>query len=334
MGVEVAVGAVLAVALVVYTLTGGADFGGGALEVFARGPLAAEQRAAVVRAIAPIWEANHVWLIVVVVVLFVCFPVAFAGISTALHIPLTVMLLGIVARGSAFVFRQYDPDSEVARRRWGGVFAVASLATPFTMGAAFAAVASGAIRIEGGHVTTGFFAGWATPFAAGLGAFVVAQVTYLAATYLVNETDGDVRAAFRRQGLGWGVALGITAFAALALARGAAPQLFVGLTSQPWSSALQVATAVAAVGSLAALYLHRYRLTRALAVVQITLIVVGGLGALYPYVIVPDLTLEAAAAPDNVLEATLWILAVGAVLLVPAFAWMMWVFKRGVLLRR
>ena len=124
------VAAVIYVALLVYTLTGGADFGGGVWDLFAAGPRRDRQRALVARAIGPIWEANHVWLIVVVVLLFVCFPPAFAAIMTALHIPLTLMLIGVVLRGSAFVFRAYDPVSRGAAggdTAWGRVFAVSSL---------------------------------------------------------------------------------------------------------------------------------------------------------------------------------------------------------------
>ena len=120
----------LLVALVAYTLTGGADFGGGVWDLFATGPRKAQQRALIEQALAPIWEANHVWLILIVVVLFVALPDAYAAISTALHIPLVLLLIGVVLRGAAFVFRQYDPRPGVGARRWRKVFATASLLTP------------------------------------------------------------------------------------------------------------------------------------------------------------------------------------------------------------
>jgi len=99
---ELCVAGVMLISLIIYMLTGGADFGGGVWDLFAPGPRAKSQRTLITQAIAPIWEANHVWLIVIVVLLFVAFPVAFAAISTALHIPLTLMLIGIVLRGSAY----------------------------------------------------------------------------------------------------------------------------------------------------------------------------------------------------------------------------------------
>src|SRR5690349_14916593 len=106
-----ALAAIALLGLICYALTGGADYGGGVWDLLARGPRAAAQRALIADAISPIWEANHVWLILVIVILFSAFPPAFATIATALHIPLTLMLVGIVLRGSAFTFRAYDPQS-------------------------------------------------------------------------------------------------------------------------------------------------------------------------------------------------------------------------------
>src|SRR6185503_10028786 len=130
-GLPELIAAVMAVALNAYVLTGGADFGGGVWDLFAAGPRRDRQRALIAESIAPIWEANHVWLIVVVVVLFTAFPPAFAMLGTVLHIPLTILLVGIVLRGSAFVFRSYGTRG---RSRWGAAFASASIVTPLLLG--------------------------------------------------------------------------------------------------------------------------------------------------------------------------------------------------------
>jgi cytochrome bd ubiquinol oxidase subunit II len=119
MPLELLLAVVILAALVVYALTGGADYGGGMWDLLARGSRAAQQRDVIEHAIAPIWEANHVWLILVVVVLFTGFPSAFAAMMIALHVPVTLVLLGIVLRGSAFAFRKYDPAGE--SRADGGV---------------------------------------------------------------------------------------------------------------------------------------------------------------------------------------------------------------------
>src|SRR5262245_645086 len=142
---ELATAVVVVLALLAYTLTGGADFGGGVWDLVATGPGAEAQRQRIARTLSPIWEANHVWLIAVIVVLFVGFPVAFSVMSIALHVPLTLMLIGIVLRGCAFVFRTYDPERSGA---WGRVFAIASLLTPVMLGICLGAAASGRIRVD------------------------------------------------------------------------------------------------------------------------------------------------------------------------------------------
>src|SRR5213594_1886230 len=155
--------------LIVYALMGGADFGGGIWNLLAFGSRAKRQREAIADAIAPIWEANHVWLILVIVLLFTGFPRGFATLMTALNIPMTVMLLGIVLRGSAFVFRKYDVKSD----RWSTVFGIASFLTPFFQGIILGALTTGQIRVEQGHVLTGLMAGWLTPFALACGVFAL-----------------------------------------------------------------------------------------------------------------------------------------------------------------
>src|SRR5215210_4120457 len=135
---------VAVLALNAYAVMGGADFGGGVWDLFASGPRRAEQRRLVADAIGPIWEANHVWLILVVVLLFTCFPPAFAELLTTLHVPLTLMLIGVVLRGSAFTFRTYDSQRDAVQQRWGTAFAIASVITPVLLGMCVGAIASGA----------------------------------------------------------------------------------------------------------------------------------------------------------------------------------------------
>src|SRR3954453_19851471 len=134
--------AVMLAALILYALLAGADFGGGVWDLLSIGPRAKAPRALISHALAPVWEANHVWLILVVVVLFTAFPPAFAAVTTGLHLPLSVMLVGIVLRGSAFTFLHYDA-SERNRRRWGRAFALPSVATPVLLGVVVGALASG-----------------------------------------------------------------------------------------------------------------------------------------------------------------------------------------------
>src|SRR5688572_27490720 len=168
-GPDVLLAAAMGLGLVLYFVFGGADFGGGVWDLLARGPRKDAQRALVARAIGPVWEANHVWLILVVVLLFSGFPRAFSAITVALHVPLTLFLIGVVLRGSAFAFQggtlESRPGAKTLRRRWGRVFAVASLVAPVLLGMCVGALASGEISVRDGRVTSGFFEPWLTPFA-------------------------------------------------------------------------------------------------------------------------------------------------------------------------
>jgi cytochrome bd ubiquinol oxidase subunit II len=327
---EILLGAVILAALTLYALGGGADFGGGVWDLFASGPTRARQRAVIAGAMGPVWEANHVWLILVVVLLFACFPAAFAAIGTALHVPLAIMLVGIVLRGSAFTFRAYDRGDDATRRRWSRVFAVSSLVTPITLGASVGAVASGRLRVDPltGRVLADFVSTWWAPFPVALGVFTLALFAFLAAVFLTLESEeADLRRAFRGRALVSGAIVGALAFGCIALSKHGAPLIFAGLTARAHSLPLQFLTAAIAISALVALARERYATARVLAIAQVTLVVWGWGISQYPYLIVPDLTL-ADAAPRSVLRAVLWALAGGAVLLVPALAYLFAVFKR------
>ena len=304
-------GAIVVVALLVYALTGGADFGGGVWDLLATGPRKGEQRKLIAKAIAPIWEANHVWLILVVVLGFVCFPEAFRRVMVHLHVPLTLLLVGIVLRGAAFVFRAYDPagPSEV----WGRVFAVSSLLTPFMLGVCLGAMLAG--------LDEDLILGWATPTALWVGLVVTALFSFLAAVYLCVESEA-LAEDFRRRALGSGLALGLVALPAVWSLR--AQPIFSELAGA-WS--FHVATGVTAVTALWALWTRRYRVARIAAMAQCSAMVLGWGFAQYPLVLPPDLTLEEAAAPPTVLRMTLIVLSAGSVLLVPAFVWLYRLFK-------
>jgi cytochrome d ubiquinol oxidase subunit II len=318
----------LMLSLTLYALGGGADFGGGVWDLLAAGPRARDQRDTIAHAIGPIWEANHVWLVLAIVLLFTCFPVAFARLTTLLHVPLTLMLLGIVFRGSAFAFRSYDDPSDAVHRRWSRLFAVGSTVTPVTLGLAVGAIASGALSGRDARGVGDFFRPWLAPFPLAVGAFTLALFAFLAAVYLTHETDRPaLQDDFRRRALAAGVTVGALAFLCLALARDGAPLVFEGLTQKAWSLPFQVTTGLVAVGTLGALWTRRFALARSLAIGQVTLILWGWAFAQFPYVVAPDLTFTEAAAPPRVLRAILVGLVAGAVLLLPSLAYLFRVFK-------
>jgi cytochrome d ubiquinol oxidase subunit II len=331
MPTELALAGAIFVALCLYFVLAGADFGGGVWDLLAMGPRAARQRAAVAHAIGPVWEANHVWLILVVVLLFSGFPRAFAVISVALHVPLTLFLVGVVLRGAAFAFRGFDATSDRAQRRWGRVFSVASTIAPLLLGMAVGALASGRVRVaRGGLVTGGFFAPWLTPFSWALGAFALALCAFLAATYLTVElevAEPDLAEDFRRRALASGVVVGAAALAALVLAGDGAPLVREALATRGWRFPFHLATGFAAVTALAALARRSYRAARAAAVAQTVLILCGWAASQYPFLVVPDVTLASAAANPQTRVLLLVALAVGVPVLAPSLLVLFRVFK-------
>jgi cytochrome d ubiquinol oxidase subunit II len=315
------------VALVLYFLFGGADFGGGVWDLLASGPRRREQRALVERAIGPVWEANHVWLILAVVLLFSAFPRAFAAISVALHVPLTLFLIGVVLRGSAFAFRSNDAGDE-RQRRWGLVFSLASVVAPFMLGACVGAIASGRVRVRGGAVEGGFFAPWLAPFPLVTGLFALALCSYVAATYLAREaTDEPLRDDFRRRALAAGAAVGLLALAAFALSAAGAPRVHDGLTGRPWTWPLHGLTALSAAGAFAALWRRRFGLARVAVSAQTALVLLGWTLSQYPYLVVPDVTVDNAAANPKTVAAVAVALAAGAPVLLPSLYLLFRVFK-------
>jgi cytochrome d ubiquinol oxidase subunit II len=328
MAPETILGAVILVALVAYALGGGADFGGGMWDLLATGPRAARQRKAIEDAIGPIWEANHVWLILAIVLVFSAFPSAFAAIMTALNIPMTLVLVGIVLRASAFVFRKYDVHSDTVHRRWSTVFGVSSLFTPFLLGLCLGALGSGEIRWQDGHITTGFLAGWTRPFALSCGLFAQGLFAFLAATYLAVDTgfDPELQRDFRTRALLSGVSLAPAAALVFGLSRTGAPTIFAGLTRW-WAPLLLAATSACAIGALVALWRRSFRAARALAIGQVSLILTGWGLAQHPHLVIPDLTLQNAAVAVGTMRLLIAVLAVGAVVLLPAFWVLLRVFK-------
>jgi cytochrome d ubiquinol oxidase subunit II len=319
---EVAVAAVMVIALVVYALTGGADFGGGILDIAARGPRAREQRQAIEAAIAPIWEANHVWLILVLVLLFVAFPDAFAAISTWLFVPILLLVFGIVIRGASFTFRTYDVHTDAVQRRWGRIFSAASVLAPLMLGVVVGSLARG----DAGPADRGWWS-WVSPFPLVTGGFAAALFAFLASVYLTVETAGPLQEDFRRRALWCGAAVFALAAATGATSSVEAPLVFSGLTRRWFSLPLQGATAVAALGAFAALWTRRFGLARLAAAAQVSLIVIGWAASQYPWLLVPEITVHSAAAPRRTLVLLLWALAAGAVLLVPALWLLFRVFK-------
>lgn len=310
------------VSLNLYAVLGGADFGGGVWDLLASGPTREEQREAVEHAIGPIWEANHVWLILAVVLLFTAFPPVFADAMTSLHVPLLVALVGIVLRGSSFAFRSYGAHTDAEQRAWGRLFAAASTVTPLALGVCVGATVAGRAAVVDGRPVHGFVGSWLGAFPLSVGVLAVILFAYLAAVYLTMETEGRLREAFRQRALAAGLAAGIVAAVALLLAREGAPMLWEAIGRGGGALLFQAATAAAAVGALWALVRRSYRLARRLAVLQVSLVVWGWLASQHPYLLPPDLTIGGAAAPAATLRLVGIALVAGGALILPAFLYL------------
>jgi cytochrome d ubiquinol oxidase subunit II len=329
--VELYLAALTLAALVLYAVFGGADFGGGIWDLFATGPRARRQREVVAGAIGPIWEANHIWLIAVIVLLFTCFPKAYAAIGTGLHFPLTAMLFGICLRGVAFVFRKYDSQRSSIYDGWSRLFAVTSLVTPYTLGVCLGAASGGALRVDpstGLPTADGMFA-WTSAFPQSVGLFVVAVFAFLAAVFLTLETtEVELQEDFRVRALASAVAVTVLAWMVFAFSVEGAPHLRAGLWSSWWAAPFQGLTAALGGGILWSLWNRRYAVARALAVVQVVAVVAGFGAAQYPFIVAPDLTFANTIAPSSVTTTVAVGMTVGLVALAPAYVWLFRLFKQ------
>jgi cytochrome d ubiquinol oxidase subunit II len=328
MPLELIIAGVTLVSLILYALMAGADFGGGIWDLLARGPRRRGQREAIADAIAPIWEANHVWLILVIVLLFTAWPRAFAAMMTALHIPVTAMLVGIVMRGSTFAFRKYDSKKDEVQQRWSRIFGMSSAFTPFVQGMTLGALTTGAIRVENGAVTTGFFAGWTSAFPISCGVFALVLFAFLAATYLTVDTANDpaLQNDFRLRAIVAELLILPVAAAVFICSRHGAPEMYRGLTDW-WAPLLLVWTSACAVTALVTLWQRRFALARAAAIGQVTTILLGWCFAQYPHLIYPDVSIQNSAAPESTLRLLVIALGLGAVVLLPSVYYLFVVFK-------
>jgi cytochrome d ubiquinol oxidase subunit II len=323
-----AVAAVLILVCTAYAALAGADFGGGVWDLLAGSAArGAAPRHRIDRSITPVWEANHVWLIIAIVVLWTGFPAAFAAIFTTLFVPLSVAALGIVLRGTGFAFR-----GQVRTLRWqaayGGMFAFASLVTPFFLGTAVGAVVTGRVRGTPGDPV----GSWVNTTSLLTGALFVVTGAYLAAVYLAVDSDRSgepgLRRYFTRRALAAAVVSGVLAAITMAVLRSTATRVFSELTHGR-SLPLVVVSVLAGLAVLVMLLLDVVRLVRPLAALAVAAVVWGWAVAQYPYLLPPRLTIAAAAAPAATQAAVLVVTGAIVVLVAPSFVLLFWLARAG-----
>jgi cytochrome bd ubiquinol oxidase subunit II len=318
----------IGIGLVFYMLLGGADFGGGIWDLLAKKHTG--ERELIAGALGPVWEANHVWLIFVITGLFAAFPPAFADLSYALFVPFSIALAGIVLRGASFAFRSQAGSSSSTSSRWlTRVFGMASLVTPFVLGACAATIASGRIRVDRLRVTDSVVSSWISPISVFAGFLALSMCAFLAATYLTVEAQQAKKPllaeSFRKKAVVSGVLSGVLALIGLVLVRSEAKILWDGMVHKGWP--LAVASAAGGVVSLAGLVRGRLNIARAGAGVAVASVVVGWGISQWPYIIVPDVDAADAAASAGALRPLAISSAVGAILLVPSLLILFRVFK-------
>jgi len=317
------------VGLAAYMALAGADFGTGVWELATpRSPRGLAIRDEAHNAMGPVWEANHVWLIFLLVVCWTAYPTAFASIFSTLSIPFFFAVVGIILRGSAYALRA----AAVTRREEGlidDVFSLSSIVTPFFLGAAIGGIASG--RVPVGNAAGNMLTSWVNPTSLIVGAIAVAAAAHLAAVYLAADSAraGKVELvrAFRTRAMLSGVAAGALAIAGLVVVHSDAPGLFDGLTGGAGLVAV-VISGLSGLLTLALVWYGRYEPARVAGALAVAAVIAGWAAAQQPYIL-PGLTVHAAAADRNVLIAVLVTAGVGALVLVPSLALLFGLKLRG-----
>lgn len=329
MSLEEVVAATMFVGITLYAVLGGADFGAGFWDLIAGDARkGAAARGLIEQSIGPVWEANHVWLVFVLVTLWTGFPDAFAPIMSTLYIPLTGVAVGIILRGAAFAFRK-EAGPLAARRLFGAVFASSSVITPFFLGAVVGGVASG--RVPPGDETGDVWTSWINPTSVLGGVMAVVVCAFLAAVYLTADAQrrgiGELVEAFRLRALASGSVAGVVALAGIAVLNADSDELFHGLTHR--GAPLMVVSGLAGLAALALLVTRRFAWARYAAALAVVAVVWGWAAGQYPYMLEPGLSIEDAAGARSTLGAMLAVLGVGSLLLVPALAWLFVLVQRG-----
>ena len=326
-----AVAGVLWVGVTLYAVFAGADFGAGFWTLVAgRSERGARARALIAWAIGPVWEANHVWLIFVLVVLWTAFSEAFGAIFSTLFIPLSLAALGIVLRGAGFAFHEVVVRQR-SERVATGLFAISSVLTPFFLGTVVGAIAGG--RVPLGNAVGDPVSSWLNPLSLVVGCLFVATGVYLAAVFLISDArragDAALERYFASRAIAAAVGAGLFAIVGLLALRNDARFVFDGLTAE--GLPLVIASAVCGAGALALLARGTRRGIRELAVGAVVTVIWGWGVAQYPYLLPQDLTIEDGAATSATLTWVLGVFGVAVLLVIPALALLYTLTQRSLL---
>ena len=325
-----AAAAILWIGATLYAVFGGADFGGGLWDLVAGDAERGERpRARIQHSLTPVWEANHVWLIFILVVLWTAFPEAFGALMSTLYVPLALAAVGIVLRGAGFAFRK-SLRSLQYRRAMGAAFALSSVLTPFFMGTVVGAVAAGNVPAEGNGDA---FSSWIAPLPLLTGVLFVATGAYLAAIFLVADShhagDEEMEGYFASRALAAGLFAGLLAVAGIVALHAEARYAYDRLVVE--GLPLVIVSVLCGFGVLALLLIRARRGLRPLAVGAVVAVIWGWGVAQFPYLLPTSLRISQSAAPGPTLDAVLVVFAIAAVVVLPALGLLYWLSQRELL---
>jgi cytochrome d ubiquinol oxidase subunit II len=321
-------------AVVLYFLLGGADFGAGIIELFTSDNNKSRTRRTMYQAIGPIWEANHMWLIIAVVILFVGFPVIYSQICTYLHIPLLIMLMGVTARGTAFSFRNYDAiKDDKMQDLYNHIFVYSSFITPLFLGITAGSVISRQVDPAADSFLTAFVFSWLNWFSVAVGFFTVALCGFLAAIYLIGEAKEqfDVKRFTKKAVIMNAAAVGFGGLVFIA-----AEIENVHLAHWIFGNPVSLVAVIAASLSLVLLWYllskGKTKIIRILAAFQVTMILVSVGYRHFPNVMMVkggnNLSLLTNHAPTATIDDLGWALVTGSLFILPALGYLFYSFQR------
>lgn len=319
--------------ILLYLLLGGADFGAGIIELFTSKANKIQTRKTLYEAIGPIWEANHMWLIIAIVILFVGFPVIYSTMSVYLHIPLTIMLLGIIARGTAFTFRHYDAVKDDMQDIYNPIFAYSSFVTPFFLGIIAGSAVSGHIDLKADNFLDAYIFSWLHWFSVSVGLFTVAICGFLAAVFLIGETDNEHdRLRFIKKAKAFNIAAVVCGSLVFV------SSLIEGIPLIDWvfGNIVGIIAISAATLSLALLWYLMYKgkanILRILAGFQVTMILLTTTYRHYPNIVILKnggyLSLIEHSGHEKTIYALAMALLIGSIFILPALFYLIYSFQK------
>ncbi|GAB3646520.1 cytochrome d ubiquinol oxidase subunit II [Echinicola sediminis] len=324
--------AFLYLSLLFYLLFGGADFGAGIIELFAGGSQKERTRLLTYQAIGPIWEANHMWLIIAIVILFVGFPGIYATASIYLHIPLSLLLIGIIARGTAFIFRHYDAVKDHFQKIYNLIFVYSSFMTPMFLGILAGTVISGRIDLNAEDFVGAYITPWLGWFPLSVGVFTVVICGFLAAVYLIGEANTrEDRDLFRKKAIRMNILTVIMGGIVFLVGEIEGIPLFKELFLHPFGLAGLIGATLSLPVTWYLLHKKKNYSPRILVGFQITMILMTLLGSHYPnFILAKDavFTLENSAAGESTLFSLGMALLLGSLLILPALYYLIYSFQK------